>query len=69
MQNAVNQYIGETKLQFHERMKNHKSDIRTNKKVMEWSDIFPNAAQKTLNQQYSRKFVPGIPSSVIQESY
>ena len=28
-------YIGETRLQFHERMNNHKSDIRTNKKSNE----------------------------------
>ena len=29
---CYDQYIGETSLQFHERMNNHKSDIRTNKK-------------------------------------
>ena len=33
---CYDQYIGETRLQFHERMNNHKSNIRTNKKVMEW---------------------------------
>ena len=33
---CYDQYIGETRLQFHERLNNHKSDIRTNKKVMEW---------------------------------
>ena len=29
---SCDQYIGETKLKFHEHMNNHKSDIRTNKK-------------------------------------
>ena len=29
---CYDQYIGETSLQFHERMNNHKRDIRTNKK-------------------------------------
>ena len=33
---CYDQYIRETSLQFHERMNNYKSDIRTNKKVMEW---------------------------------
>ena len=65
---CYDQYIGETSLQFHERMNNPKSDIRTNKKSNGTVRHFSKCGIQNLKQQYSRKFILGIPTSVRKEN-
>ena len=50
------QYIGETKLQFHVRMNNHTSDIRTNKKSTGMVRHFTNGGVNNIQPVILERF-------------